>query len=124
MAAYDEKFRLQVTKDYMEHPNAQRIVEEHNVPIRTVYKWASRYRNGGEEALKKKSTKPIRLANETSEYDKRIIVATWQELYNQNNPATRSIASLRRELAAKGIDKSEPTLKRIITANVNSIKSG
>lgn len=117
MTVYDEKFKLQVMKDYWNNPRARSIAKKYNVPIRTIYNWAERYRDGGEQALKKKSTKPIRLANETSENEKKIIIVTWQELYNQNNPATRSIASLRRELKARGICKSEPTLAKIIKAN-------
>ncbi len=114
---YEEKFRLDVTLLYLENGDARGISERCNVPLSTVYRWGNIYRKDNKKGLMKKTTRPKKSPNKTSDEIENFIIKVWFSIQTKRN-----YSNVKKSLDQNGIKLSVPTIKKILDRKLRSIE--
>lgn len=112
---YSHDDRLAATRLFLKEGDAKFVIEKYGVHIGTLYRWRNRYLSGGEEALRKCSTRPKK-TRRIPEYIEREIIETIILEINE------SYSVILRELKYKGINISRPTIKAVVLRNKDFIR--
>ncbi|WP_165777130.1 helix-turn-helix domain-containing protein [Paremcibacter congregatus] len=106
---YDDEFRLIVTRYFLKTGDVRYTSKKYNIPVSTIYKWYEKYRKGGENGLRKKSTRPNTSPNKTCDELERLVVGAWLEIKTRRN-----YVNVKKKLDDRNIKLSLPTIKKIL----------